>query len=106
MGRPQSNAAALLSALLGKWVVAPGQPETCAIVAREFTPETEATTVKPIGPYPGSTSTGPVSYNLEDPRNVYVIGPTGVTNAGRWQVIDADHIRDASFSDCLYQRAR
>ena len=39
-------------------------------------------------------------------KAIYVIGPTGTTNAGRWQVIDANHIRDSSFSNCLYQRAQ
>lgn len=100
-----STPAAKPNPLLGKWFVAPDQP-TCSIVAREFTPTSETTTVIPIGPYPGRTDTGPITYNLEDPHNIYVIGPTGITNAGRWQIIDADHVRDASFSDCLYQRAR
>jgi hypothetical protein len=96
---------AAANALIGKWVVVPGQ-ETCSIVSHIFTATTETSTVRPIGPYPGETSTAPVRYNLEDPKAIYVIGPAGTTNAGRWQIVDANHIRDTSFSDCLYQRAK
>ena len=92
--------------LVGRWVIAPGQPSSCSIVAREFTNQTETTEVRAIGPYPASRSTGPVRYNLTDPKHIYVIGPTGITNAGRWEVIDFNHIRDTSFSDCIYQRSR
>lgn len=92
------------SGLIGKWVIAPGQPDTCSIVSHIFTATTETSTVRAISWHPPETSTSPVRYNTEDPRHIYVIGPGGTTNAGRWEITDANHIRDTSFSDCVYQR--
>ncbi len=91
--------------LIGTWTVAPGQP-TCSIYKRVFTATTETTWTRAIGPYPAETGTGEIRYQPADKGAIYVIGPTGIPNAGRWQVIDPNQIRDSSFSDCIYLRAR
>jgi hypothetical protein len=102
LGCAPSQAAAQGNGLIGSWRLDPGS--SCPITERVFGPTSASTHTRAIGPYPAEDSTNPVTYNTEDPSAVYVIGPTGIPNAGKWKIIDRDHIQDISFTGCVYDR--
>lgn len=78
--------------------------EACGLTYLEFTPTSQTTTEKAIGPYPAHTDTIKIHYNTAAKNQVYVWGEGGFSNAVSFFYINANHIRADDIAQCIYQR--
>lgn len=91
--------------LIGKWVVVPEPDRSCPTASYVWTTATETSTSRATDYYPSSTVTTTVRF-VGDAHEVYAVGPGGPGGAIRWEIIDANHVKDTSFTGCTYQRTR
>ncbi len=89
--------------LIGTWKIASGD---CLTVLYTFTASNEHWENRAVGPYAAETGDDPVTYNLEDPKKIDVMGNLGVANAERFDIVDADHILHETAGECTYERLK
>jgi hypothetical protein len=98
--------------LIGRWLPMPETNQTrntnvevsCTYSELIFTPTTETQSSPGIGPFPATTHVDDVTYNLTDPRILYVILKAPLSEPGRITLIDRDHIQPDTISGCIYRR--
>ncbi len=70
-----------------------------------FRPSSQTVHTDSIAGMAAYDTTSPVTYNTAAKDYVYVIGATYVSQPTKWRFVDANHIIEATLSNCPYVRA-